>query len=92
MKRTVVLASLTSAMLLIAACNPKECRCYKLERWGNVRITSTYIDNHKSCADLGYDYPNPDDSSFRFCTDIDAPLLDTMDIVRMFWKQGKNKL
>ncbi len=73
------------AALLLASCSTKPCRCYLLDRWGAVPVSETYIDHDTPCSELGYSRPNPDDSSFRYCTEIDAPLIDTMDIVRMFW-------
>ena len=78
-----------SAALLfgVAGCQTHDCRCYLLERWGNVRVQHTLIDQQTPCADLGWDFPHPNDSSFRFCTDWDAPEMDTMDVVRMFWGQ-----
>ena len=72
-------------LLLLTSCSTKPCRCYLLTRWGSVPVTETYIDRDTPCSELGYSRLNPDDSSFRYCTEIDAPLLDTMDIVRMFW-------
>jgi hypothetical protein len=74
-----------AATLLFASCSTKPCRCYLLERWGNVPVSETYIDRDTPCSELGYSRLNPDDSSYRLCTEIDAPLIDTMDIVRMFW-------
>ncbi len=72
-------------VLLTAACHTHTCRCYLLERWGNVPIEETVIDKGTPCSELGYDTPHPFDSSFRYCTDADEPLLDTMVVVRMFW-------
>ena len=71
--------------LMTTACNTHSCRCYLLEHWGNVPIEETLIDRDTPCSKLGYDTPHPFDSSFRYCTDIDEPILDTMVIVRMFW-------
>ena len=86
--RNIILThkSLAAAtVLLLAGCTSKSCRCYLLDRWGAVPITETYIDEGTPCAELGYDHPNPDDSSFRLCTEWDDPMIDTMDVVRMFW-------
>lgn len=85
MNRIFKYLTILAAILLLASCTTKSCRCYKLEQWGNVRVSETYIDENTPCSDLGYDYPNPDDSSFRYCVDIDYPEIDTMDVVRMFW-------
>ncbi|MBP5516870.1 MAG: hypothetical protein J6X86_07980 [Bacteroidales bacterium] len=82
MKRRLIIAI---TLLSLVGCEAKECRCYLLERWGNVRVSKTYIDNNKSCDQLGYDTPHPVDSSFRYCTDYDAPEIDTMEVVWMFW-------
>lgn len=76
-----------TAALLFASCSTKPCRCYLLTRWGSVPVSETYIDRNTPCSELGYSRLNPDDSSFRFCTEIDEPERDTMDIVRMFWGQ-----
>lgn len=75
--------------LLLASCSTKPCRCYLLERWGNVNVSETYIDPTTPCSELGYSHPSPDDSSFRYCTEIDEPEMDTMDVVRMFWGHKK---
>ena len=75
------------ATLLLASCSTKPCRCYLLTRWGNVRVSETYTEPATPCSELGYSRLNPDDSSFRYCTEIDVPEMDTMDIVRMFWGQ-----
>ena len=77
------------ALLLLTSCSTKPCRCYLLERWGSVRISETYTDPSTPCSELGYDRLNPDDSSYRYCTDIDAPELGRMDIVNMFWNKKK---
>ena len=75
----------TALLLLLTSCSTKPCRCYLLTRWGSVRVSETYIDRDTPCSELGYDRPSPDDSSFRYCTEIEIAEMDTMDIVRMFW-------
>lgn len=82
-RRPIVLA--TIATLLLASCSTKSCRCYLLTRWGSVPISETYIDKSTPCSELGYNNLNPDDSSYRYCTEWDDPEIDTMDVVRMFW-------
>ena len=81
-----------TAALLLSSCSTKPCRCYLLTRWGSVPVTETYIDHDTPCRELGYSQLNPDDSSYRYCTEIDDPAMDTMDVVRMFWgkKQANN--
>ncbi len=74
-----------AVLMALAACNSKSCRCYLLTRWGNVVVEETYIDQNTACAELGYSTMNAYDSSYRYCTDIDTPPIDTMDIVRRFW-------
>lgn len=80
----------TALLLLTAAvtatgCQTKTCRCYLLERWGSVRISEVYIDDAKTCGELGHEQMNLDDSTYRYCCDPDLPILDTIEIVRMFW-------
>lgn len=87
MKRKIIPILL---LLLVTSCSTKPCRCYLLERWGSVPVTKTYIDKNTLCSELGYSQLNPDDSSFRYCTEIDDPEMDTMDIVRMFWGKSEN--
>lgn len=72
-------------LMALSSCSTKPCRCYLLERWGSVRINTVYIDDDTPCSDLGYNHVNPDDSSFRLCTDMEDSLIDYADIVRMFW-------
>lgn len=91
-RRIAVPATLLLATLAVTACSTHACRCYLLERWGNVPIEETLIDINTPCFDLGYDTPHPFDSSFRYCTDADAPLMDTMDIVRMFWGEKNSPI
>ena len=76
---------ITATLLLLTSCSTKPCRCYLLERWGSVRVSETYIHPQTPCSELGNSRPNPDDSSFRYCTETDIPEMDTMDIVHMFW-------
>ena len=76
---------IASTLLLLSACSTKPCRCYLLTKWGNVPVTETYIDKNTPCSELGYSKMNPDDSSYRYCTETEDPEMDTMDIVRMFW-------
>jgi hypothetical protein len=45
-----------------------------------VRIKTTYISDSHNCDELGYYTPSPDDSSLRFCTEIDAPLINYADV------------
>ncbi len=70
---------------LLVSCKTKTCRCYLLERWGSVRITEVYVKESRTCSDLGYDQMHSEDSTYRYCCDPDLPILDTIDIVRMFW-------
>ena len=74
-----------AALLLLSSCSTKPCRCYLLTRWGSVPVSETVIDRNTPCSELGYSTLNPDDSSFRYCTEIDEPEVDTMVVVRMFW-------
>ena len=68
----------------IAGCSDKACRCYILERWGSVNITTTYTTGRHQCGELGYDIMNPRDSSYRFCTDIEDEVISSDSIARMF--------
>lgn len=81
---TVAAAVCLGAMAL-SACTTKSCRCYLLERWGNVFIGETYTTPGTECSELGYSTMNPEDSTYRYCTDMDEALYDTIEIVRMFW-------
>ena len=63
----------------------RTCRCYLLEQWGSMRISEVTIDDRTSCSQLGYSQINPFDSSYRYCCDPDLPLLDTIELVIMFW-------
>ncbi len=71
--------------LALAGCSTKECRCYVVERWGNVVIKTTYTTPSTACSRLGYDTPHPVDSSFRLCTEIDEPEWDYGELVHYLW-------
>lgn len=72
-------------ILTLTSCQTKTCRCYLLEQWGSMRISEVTIDDRTSCSQLGYSQINPFDSSYRYCCDPDLPLLDTIELVIMFW-------
>ena len=57
------------------------------DKYNILRQRNWRCDIGPACRELGYSRLNPDDSSFRYCTEIDVPEMDTMDIVRMFWGQ-----
>ncbi|MBP5548792.1 MAG: hypothetical protein J6X58_07895 [Bacteroidales bacterium] len=80
-----IITAAIAGLLLLSSCSTKPCRCYLLEKWGSVRVSETYIDPSTPCGELGYSNINPDDSSYRYCTEWDDPEIDTMDVVRMFW-------
>lgn len=82
LRKTIIVAAVA---LLFGGCSTKACRCYLLEKWGNVVIEEVYTDGERDCGELGYSVMNPNDSSYRHCTETDVELMDTMDIVHMFW-------
>ena len=79
------------ALLLLTGCKTKSCRCYLLEKWGNVVVSETYIDPGTDCSELGYSTQNRYDLSYRYCTDFDDPEIDTMEIVRRFWGKTEKR-
>lgn len=81
MKRTILILI---SIATLAACSTKPCRCYLLESYGSVRVNKTYIDEETPCRELGYTTPNPDDSSFRYCTDWDTAEMSHYAILDMF--------
>lgn len=80
-----------AAVVLLAACSTKDCRCYVLESCTAVRISKTRVDKDMPCRELGYDKPHPSDGSFRYCTDWDTAEISDRDIARMFDNENDNK-
>ncbi|MBP5327005.1 MAG: hypothetical protein J6Y98_03730 [Bacteroidales bacterium] len=68
------------AVLLLSSCSTKPCRCYLLEKWGSVVVSTSYIDKETPCSELSYHRPNPEDSTYRHCTEIDSAEIDPSDI------------
>jgi hypothetical protein len=80
MKKKLFLIALLFAAFCSSSCSTKPCRCYLLEKWGSVVVSTSYIDKETPCSELGYHRPNPEDSTYRHCTEIDAPEIDPSNI------------
>ena len=89
MARTTHISLLAMTALLASGCSTKPCHCYVLERWGSVFESITYVSERHRCSELGYNTVHPLDSTFRLCTEIEEPDLDSYTIVDTFWNNHK---
>ena len=80
------------AVMLLASCSKKPCKCYLYNQWGTIVFQDAYIDKNTACAELGYSTMRLQDSSYRYCTEADEPDMDYGDVAHMFdGSQNGNK-